>query len=516
MVRIGLWGTYGIEDLGLALSPRIVRAEMTRRLPGSVVSLWSVGGPGRDRFEEPEGEPHQALGTWSEGRLEELAAALDVLVIDRPSVRSPGVTVDEGYRFFIGGLGSAHTSVPIAWHLADVPGDLGGVYADEVRDALVRCAYVSVRDERSRERLRVLGVEREIVVVPEPAILVDRLFRVDQLEERTTGLREVGALPEDDVLVVQGSAALLPNVDAVAEQVDRLCRDRSLVPVVVQTSDVDDDEVFASALAERLPEARRLALDAGPEVLCAVLAWSAGFVGNSVPALFVSAAFDRPGVLLEPAGPAGLDTAEAFAAPEGVVDDPSTIAEVFERVWRRGPDVERTAELRARVDAHLDRLAGLVTAGGEDGALAAGASTGAVLTGREPDGSADTRALLARLAAQEAASAQRERELQELIDSLTRQITEVDVRFTKLWRKIRECDKHYEWQFNRAERAEARLGNVDQEIAAVHAILQERDQTIAEFGRHLMPWYRARRRLRRWRAERATRAADATSVDQGS
>ena len=51
------------------------------------------------------------------------------------------------------------------------------------------------------------------------------------------------------------------------------------------------------------------------------------------------------------------------------------------------------------------------------------------------------------------------RQIKELIETRVRfkRLTENDIRFTKLWRKIREGDKHYNWQFNRAETAEEQV-----------------------------------------------------------
>ncbi len=59
--------------------------------------------------------------------------------------------------------------------------------------------------------------------------------------------------------------------------------------------------------------------------------------------------------------------------------------------------------------------------------------------------------MAARLAAQHAAFAERERALLDLIEGLTREINEKDIRFTRLWQKLHKADRLYNWHINRAD-----------------------------------------------------------------
>jgi hypothetical protein len=440
MVRVGLWGAFDVEDVGDMLVPRIIRAELSRRLPGSTLRVWSpLGGAGWNRFDDPSTEPPAPLGTWSAARLDELAGAVDLLVISGDLVDDP---------FLVGGLGAANeASVPSAWHAVSLPRDGLGDSQDELRPILARRACVSVRDERSRDLLVAAGVDREVAVVPDPVLLADRLFRPDALEDRVSRWRDAGALPDGDLLVVQGGGALVPHAEVIAEQVRLVCEAQGLTPVLVETSPTAGDEDFAVAIGDRLPGARRLPSEAGIEGVCAVIAWSAGVIGSSRAAGMIAAAFDRPAALLDPASaPALADVVGTLGTPERLVRDPGTLAEAFESAVGRGSIAPRVAELRMELDEHLDAIAALATSEGS---------------------------VAARLAAQEAASARREEELRDLIEGLTRQITEGDIRFVKLWRKIRECDKHYAWQFERAEAAEELTRQLQGEVAWLTAIVQE-------------------------------------------
>jgi chromosome segregation ATPase len=167
------------------------------------------------------------------------------------------------------------------------------------------------------------------------------------------------------------------------------------------------------------------------EDVCAVVAWSAGTIATSTALADLATAYGRPAVAI-----ASIPVGE--------------FAEAFRDAG--GGDKDTLVHLRGQIDAHFDAIAALVTD----------------VEATDP-GSRKVRSLTARLATQEAAASARERELEELLAQVTRRITENDIRFTKLWRKIRECDKHYNWQFNRAETAEERLRSLEEEVEWLRA-----------------------------------------------
>jgi hypothetical protein len=59
------------------------------------------------------------------------------------------------------------------------------------------------------------------------------------------------------------------------------------------------------------------------------------------------------------------------------------------------------------------------------------------------------------MAAMQAAFAERERDLRAYIDAQARELVEKDIRFTRLWRRLHEGDRHYHWHLRRADEAEA-------------------------------------------------------------
>ncbi len=377
--RVGLWGTFDVDNFGDHLFPRIFEHELSRRLPGVQVTAFS-----------PLGHLHpvpfagglhvEPLGAWSPQRLEELAQEYDLIAIgggeivhgfDDSYARYYGTSVDEARRlrpgsFFTGGLGpELERAHPVAWHSVGIPFDLEGELADSTRDVLANRAYVTVRDPISRERLERIGVTREIVVVPDSAFLVDRIVTRDQLERRLRYLREIGSYPASDrPLLVQGSRVLLSHVDAIAAALDEAAG----VPLVLlETGGCHGDREFADALqaalgapVHRMPESPTV------EDVVAAIAHSRGFVGISLHGNVVARAYGLPSAILDLG--AGYSKLAGFAAvagcEEALVLEPAWLPDAVRRTLSTRPAAGSLDEVVARIDDHFDRLADLASRNG--------------------------------------------------------------------------------------------------------------------------------------------------------
>ena len=155
-VRIGVLGTFDVDNYGDHLFPRVAAHEFGRRLPEAVVTAYSPYGRlhptplDDDRAAEP-------LGPWSPERAAELAAAHDLLVIGggelihlNDPLLAPvyGTTPDElrrmaPSRWFVEGLGpELEAHCPVAWHGLGVPWAPGEEEAGRLRAALAARPYV--------------------------------------------------------------------------------------------------------------------------------------------------------------------------------------------------------------------------------------------------------------------------------------------------------------------------------------------------------------------------------------
>jgi hypothetical protein len=249
--RIGLFGTFDVDDYGDLLFPRLFDRELLQRVPDASVRCFSPFGPEHPAPMNGAWSP-EALGRWTRERLRELAADLDLVAVGggeiihmRDELLAAAYGVDplelrlrRPSEFFI--------EYPAVWHAVGIPFEFDAAEARVVAAALSGRDYIAVRDERSHERLVAAGVTGEIAVVPDSAFLLDRLFPPATLGPPRDGLRACGAYPaEGRPLVLQGSAALLEHVDALVAAIPP-----GVDVVLLETGGCHGDDRFADALAE--------------------------------------------------------------------------------------------------------------------------------------------------------------------------------------------------------------------------------------------------------------------------
>lgn len=498
--RIGVWGTFDVENYGDMLFARVARHELARRLPQASVRVFApIGYTGLNRFDS--GEPMEPLGAWSPERAAELAEQLDCVVVGGGEIihwRDDFLAPHYGLppqdllarapsRFFIEGLGpSLESSCPVLWNAVGVPFEPTAEEAERFRRALGERPYVAVRDEVSRKRLESAGVEAPIEVVPDTALLLSRIFEPQVLDKRLEFLRAVGWFPPEDVpaLAVQGDRGLVPFVPQLAEQVARLARDvDGLRPVLVETGPCHGDHEFADRFQDAFEgQTDRLGPAASVEDVAAAIRGSAGFVGNSLHGNITAVAFRRPHVALNLKGQAKL---EAFAGvvgdPDCVIEDANGLANAFRRVNgpRRDP-----APLLARIDAHFDRIAeiaaesatrrsrsataGRAGAAGEEPRPDAAAIERRAREVRAQRAAAERRVLADRASELEALAAHHRAEEDRLRFELDRAGGEVRRLESQLAGQSREANR---W-WKEAERLEAELGARTEEVGAANERLE--------------------------------------------
>src|SRR5829696_910546 len=373
--RIGIWGTFDLENYGDLLFPRIAEREVLSRLPKALVRAYSPYGF-LHPIELDAGVPAHPLGIWSDERTAELAGQLDCVLIgggniihtkDESLAAHYGVTTQEildraPSKFFIEALGPIHERMcPVVWHSVGIPFDPSQEESLRLRKALAARDYTAVCDEQSRARLEMAGVKTEISVVPDSAFLLTRLFPHDLLRKSVDQLRQLGWYPRHkNALVIQGSRYMTPSIAILADQIVALLHRRSdLVPVLVATGPCHGDHEFADALATTLPiPSYRLPESALVEDLVAAVWGSHGFIGISLHGNITAFCFDKPHValdLLEFSRLEGLGL--MIENPACVVRDPSKLSKAFELSERSAGRLDTLRGLQNRIDAHFDRIA---------------------------------------------------------------------------------------------------------------------------------------------------------------
>ena len=383
-VRIGVLGTFDVDNYGDHLFPRVAAHEFGRRLPGAVVTAYSPYGRlhptplDDDRAAEP-------LGPWSPERAAEMAAAHDLLVIGggelihlNDPLLAPvyGTTPDElsrmaPSRWFVEGLGpELEAGCPVAWHGLGVPWAPGEEGAGRLRAALAGRPYVTVRDRASAQHLAAAGVDRPVEVVPDSALLIDRIMPAAALSARLEILRGAGGYPPPGAMPVllQGCDLLMPHLEdvVVATERWRVAQPDGGAVLALETGRCRGDHLFADAVENALAPRRvwRLPSDATVEDLAAVIAGGGVFVGSSLHGAITALAYGRPFVLLNLYGEAKLDGFGDLTGLSGrVVHRADDIPGAIDRAVAEPAPAGLLDALRQRLDRHFDRLAEMAAPG---------------------------------------------------------------------------------------------------------------------------------------------------------
>jgi hypothetical protein len=264
-------------------------------------------------------------------------------------------------KWFIEALGPAEAGCPVAWHAPGVPAELDSATALRVRRAAGRRAVIAVRDEASRRRLEAAGVETAVEVVPDTALLVDRVLTPDALAAARERLSYAKLLPPDGaVVVVQGNHTMTPLAEELARALDEHAAGLQIVTVSV--SPCHGDDLFAAELRSCSTRPTwDLPTTASLEEVAATIAGADCYLGVSLHGAITAVAYGRPSVTYDPFGQAKLaGFVDLAGIPESRTGDPVEAARMVARYAAGGAPATRLAQLQRTLDAYFDRLAELV------------------------------------------------------------------------------------------------------------------------------------------------------------
>lgn len=369
--RVAQFGTFEVENYGDLLFPRVLERELRERLGDVELTLFS---PLAGAFPP---DPSVRVHAIEPRELERAAESFDAFVVgggDLISFRGLVAPVYEREWQAEIGAHSACWALPLLYRPPELPvfwNAPGVPYAFNREQALIASSLVadvdaiSVRDDASKARLREAGVEGEIHVVPDTALLLRKLFPPDTLEPIAAKLLAPLGLARGEYLVFQIAPLLLKLLEERHELVgrflERLGRDLSLRVLLLPIGYVHDDAEVLGRIHESVEGAfafqrEKLRL----EEITALLAASAGFIGSSFHGQVASFAYDVPQLMINSGKLAKL---EAFAQ---MIERPESCVSGWQELLDAAPGLlvsDRSSAksvrdaLCARVEAHFDRLA---------------------------------------------------------------------------------------------------------------------------------------------------------------
>jgi hypothetical protein len=324
-MRIALWGAFDVEDCGRLAIRRVVEAELRRRLPGTVVTVFAPLGRLRPLALDG-GRPAEPLATLDADAVTGLGKRFDCILVCAGD--------------------------PLA-----APDRAAGLWGDPAAAALLREPPAPGVAGCPVIRLELSGDTEQL---PPPALLLARLLDARLLERRAGLLRLAGwAWGAERVLTVQGGAGLLGVVDDLAASLLPLVDAGAVAVQLAAAGALDGEEAFAEALEDALgSRCRRLPGVATLEDQAALIAGSTAFLGPPGVGLWLAAALGVPAASPAVRGGGRLLDRLGVMQPE-----PSALAAAMHGLLDPGAPRPRAAAAVARLDRHLDRLAGAIRSG---------------------------------------------------------------------------------------------------------------------------------------------------------
>jgi polysaccharide pyruvyl transferase WcaK-like protein len=369
--RVFITGMFDMANYGDLLFPLIAQ----QRLAAAGVEVVAVaprGGPPP----VPGALPSLGLAEMfeSDGRVDAVMIGGGYIVHTFPltfieDYDAGGVTDWGGAGLWLGAtLAGALHDVPVVWNAPGVPFPLRRSQADAVAAALRAADYVSLRDRGAADLIGAPG-DVEVTIVPDTVADLPSLWPRRQLEADFAGLiARKGGRPEDRHVTIhlrRRSVAGVP-LAAIAAEIDRFAATTGLVPLLVAVGESHDDPALARAISPLLAT-RHMLLDDPRDLreITAALAFAALYVGASLHGYVASAAYGVPGVLV--ARPSyrkfGGFLEHTGRATDLARDWPGAFARAVVRLDEGG--VVFPAGLSERLDAHWQRIAAIITGGGE-------------------------------------------------------------------------------------------------------------------------------------------------------
>ena len=221
--RVGISGSYGGYNLGDEAILEVIVRELRGALPVAITVL------SRDA-EDTHARHHVdavQLQSLSRREAQRLVQSLDLLILG-----GGGILYDRDADMFLREVMLAHEAgTPVMVYAISVGPLFEPALRVRVRDALERAAVITVRDQQTRQLLEEIGVEREVLVTADPALLLtpepltlDEILRAEAIDPdaRLIGfsVREPGpAAPDLDIdhyhrLVANAADYLIDRYDA--------------------------------------------------------------------------------------------------------------------------------------------------------------------------------------------------------------------------------------------------------------------------------------------------------------
>ena len=332
-VRLGVWGSWDVDDLTQALLGRVVSAELARRLPGVLLRFAApYGSAGGSRT--GLGEPVEELGPIGAVRSRTLARGLDAVLVVGPVDSDPATLATRYAR--------APRQDDPTQHLLHPPSELPVLWGPVWFDGSGPVTLVpgSAPDAQGRP-------------LPDPGVLAPRVLPLAAARRRTPYLKSAGWLahsPRVIAIHLSGGTDPQPVLDALEPLLEA---DQGLSVVALELETSRGDSGPANLITSSLPfRGVMCPVDAGIDSALAALACSDVLVTMSATAAAAATAYGVPVVAPDSDGLAQLGALMALPSRPREVSAQVRAQQAMLDVW-----FEEVAEQVRKAVAPVDERA---------------------------------------------------------------------------------------------------------------------------------------------------------------
>ncbi len=347
--RVGIFGSYGGFNLGDEAILQVIIRELQQSLPVEITVFSRDADDTHARHRVNAVSPRKL----SRREARTLVGSLDLLILG-----GGGILYDADADMFLREVALAHeVGTPVMVYAVSAGPLVDEPLRARVREALERAAVITVRDRQTRKLFEEIGLDREVTVTADPALLLqpepltlDEILRAEAIDPdaRLIGfsVREPGPAAPD--LQVEHYHRLVAN--AADFMIDRLDAEVVFFPLERRTFDVQ----HSHAVVGRMNHAQRatvLKREYSPGQVLSLLAHFEFTVGMRLHFLIFSSLADVPFMALPYATKVSgfLEELTLQAPALGQVSAGQLIAHI-DRAW------DQREELRVRVRARLPEL----------------------------------------------------------------------------------------------------------------------------------------------------------------
>jgi glycosyltransferase involved in cell wall biosynthesis len=302
--RIGLCGTFEVDNYGDLLFPAIWERMLGRHIPGLETVLFS---PSSGVYKFNGAEIHaitelESIGNTLEGFV---LGGGDVIRFDTPPAFNPSEMHFPPYAqlAILPGLLAGMSGKPLVWNAPGIPHALTPAQRMIVEGIMSVSTYVTVRDDQSKDHLG--AKDEQINIVPNTGFLLADVFAKQQLVPLHEKLKQRYSLAERYAIVHVSPATsnLGPEPAARVRELAEV-----LPLLLLPLGPVHGEIGVLASFRDQLPDNCRIVSDSlHPLEIAALIAHGQCFVGSSLHGNITAFAYGIPSLAINNKGLAKLD-----------------------------------------------------------------------------------------------------------------------------------------------------------------------------------------------------------------